>query len=135
MASETNICVRYYETGKMGFVHHSNYFNWFDLAQEKLISDVGFNYAKIEEMGLRYIPVHQSCDYLTPVYYLDELIIKISLQEIKGIKMSFAYEIIRTADAKIVAKGKSEHILVDENLRPVIIRRVIPELADKLTRN
>ena len=134
MTSEAKIRVRYYETGQMGFVHHSNYFNWFDLAQEKLISDIGFDYSKIEERGLKFIPVHQSCDYLTPIYYRDELVIRITLKEIKGMKLSFEYEIVRMADAKIAAKGKSDHILVDENLHPAIIRRVVPELAEKLNK-
>ena len=134
MTSEAKIRVRYYETGQMGFVHHSNYFNWFDLAQEKLISDIGFDYARIEERGLKFIPVHQSCDYLAPIYYRDELIIKISLKEIKGIKLSFEYEIVKAADAKIAARGESDHILVDENLHPVIIRRVVPELAERLNK-
>ncbi len=130
--SEVKIRVRYNETGKMGFVHHSNYFNWFDLAQEKLIDDAGYDYTKVEAKGLKFIPISQNINYYAPAYYRDELTIRISVKEIKGIKMSFAYEILRQSDEKIIAKGESAHILMDSDLRPAIIKRELPELFERL---
>ena len=41
-SAECKIRVRYSETGKMGFAHHANYFNWFDIAQEELLKEARF---------------------------------------------------------------------------------------------
>ena len=43
------ILIRYYETDQMGFVHHSNYLRYFELARIEWISSLGFSYQKMEE--------------------------------------------------------------------------------------
>ena len=44
--------VQYYETDKMGITHHSNYIRWMEEARIWFLSEIGFSYAKLEEMGM-----------------------------------------------------------------------------------
>ena len=44
--------VNYYETDKMGIVHHSNYIRFFEEARIDFLDKIGLNYKKIEDMGL-----------------------------------------------------------------------------------
>ncbi len=132
---QTNDCkvrVRYCETGKMGFAHYANYFNWFDMAQEELLRKKGFNYNYVDEKGYRFLPVHVSCDFKTPVYYDDMLTVRIIVKEIKGIRLIFNYEIVREKDAALIAVGESSHILLDEEMNVALIRKALPEIYDFL---
>ena len=44
--------VQYYETDKMGITHHSNYVRWMEEARVDFLSQIGWDYARIEESGI-----------------------------------------------------------------------------------
>ena len=44
----SSLKVRYSETDQMGFVHHSNYLKYFELARLDWLSKLGISYKKIE---------------------------------------------------------------------------------------
>ena len=44
--------VQYYETDKMGIVHHSNYIRWMEEARIDFLSQIGWDYKKLEESGV-----------------------------------------------------------------------------------
>jgi len=125
-AVECKVRVRYSETGKMGFAHHANYFNWFDLAQEALLKKHGLSYAHVEEAGYKFLPVRLCCDFKTPAHYDDLLTVRIFVRELKGIRIQFSYEIVREKDAALVAVGESAHILVDGDMKVALISRALP---------
>ena len=43
---------QYYETDKMGVVHHSNYIRWFEEARVDFMEKAGLPYDKMEESGI-----------------------------------------------------------------------------------
>jgi HAD superfamily hydrolase (TIGR01549 family) len=45
---EIEIRVRYYETDAQGFVHHANYFQYFELARVEQLLALGYHYADLE---------------------------------------------------------------------------------------
>jgi len=47
--SETKVRVRYVETDPMGFVYHSNFFPYFEVARTESIRQLGFTYADMEK--------------------------------------------------------------------------------------
>ena len=49
---QIEIRVRYNETDSMGFVHHANYFTYFELGRTELLRASGGNYRRMEESGL-----------------------------------------------------------------------------------
>jgi len=127
---ETKIKVRYSETGKMGFAHHANYYNWFDIAQEELLKKFGSSYNHIENLGYRFVPVHTSCDFKSPAYYDDVLTIRIRVKEIKGIRLCFSYEIVREKDTVLIAVGESAHLLLDSDMRVAMVKNALPEICN-----
>ena len=44
--------VNYYETDKMGIVHHSNYIRWMEEARIDFLDQVGLGYRKLEDNGI-----------------------------------------------------------------------------------
>ena len=49
---ETKIRVQYYETDKMGIVHHSNYVRYLETARTELFRDKGYAYDDMEKSGI-----------------------------------------------------------------------------------
>lgn len=133
--AESKIRVRYSETGKMGFAHHANYFNWFDLAQEELLKSYGLSYYDIESLGYRFVPIHTSCDFKAPAYYDDLLTVRVIVKEIKGIRLSFQYEIVREKDTVLIAVGESAHLLLDKNMHVAMIKDALPQAYQYMTQD
>ena len=48
--------IKYYETDKMGVTHHSNYIRFMEEARTDFLINHGFDYAKLEEMGITKPP-------------------------------------------------------------------------------
>ena len=44
--------INYYETDKMGVVHHSNYIRWFEEARGAYMEDRNYPYENIENKGM-----------------------------------------------------------------------------------
>ena len=42
----------YYETDKMGIIHHSNYIRWFEEARLHYMEEMGWPFTKVEAMGI-----------------------------------------------------------------------------------
>ncbi|RPI89913.1 MAG: acyl-CoA thioesterase, partial [Planctomycetaceae bacterium] len=70
---EIDIRVRYSETDAMGFLHHANYFVYFELGRTELLRAQGGNYRQMEEEGQFMVVVSLECKYRRPARYDDLL--------------------------------------------------------------
>jgi len=50
---DVEIRVRYQETDAMGFLHHANYFTYFEIGRTELLRATGRDYRQVEEDGRR----------------------------------------------------------------------------------
>ena len=60
---EIEIRVRYYETDAQGFVHHANYFLYFELARVEQLLALGYDYAQLEHDGVLLVVNKIACKY------------------------------------------------------------------------
>ena len=127
---ECRIRVRYNETGRQGYAHHSHFFNWFDIVLETLVSNCGMSYKDVEDMGYFFAPINDQIKYFHPAAYNDELTVRLTVRSLSSIKIKFKYEIIREKDAMLIAVGQTEHVLVDQYFRPHSLKKVLPKLYD-----
>ena len=58
--------VKYYETDRMGVVHHSNYIRWFEEARVEFMRDIGLPYSHMEDEGIMVPVVTVECKYKNP---------------------------------------------------------------------
>ncbi|WP_105619323.1 acyl-CoA thioesterase [Vallitalea okinawensis] len=130
--NETKIKVRYAETDQMGVVHHSRYYPWFEVGRTELLAEGGLPYREIEEQGIMFPLVESSCKYKEGARYEDILIIKSFIDELKAAKFTMSYEVIREADMKILATGKTVHAITDKNLKLVNLKKVNIEVWNLL---
>lgn len=124
--------VQYYETDKMGIVHHSNYVRWMEEARVNFLEEIGCGYDKLEEMGVISPVIAVSCQYKRPCYFADEVEITVSLKEYTGIKFVYAYEMRNLTRDTVCAAATSEHCITNENGRPVSIKRSFPSLHETM---
>ncbi|KGK87755.1 putative esterase [bioreactor metagenome] len=131
--STTKLKVRYAETDKMGIVHHSNYYVYFETAREDFIVGSGISYKDIEDMGIMMPLIETQCKYIQGAKYADNLIIETSLDELTPIKVVLKYRVIRNDDDKLIAEGKTTQAFVNkENFKILNVKKKNPDLWSKL---
>lgn len=130
-----NICkikVRYVETDKMGIVHHSNYYIWFEEARGEFIKQIDFTYEEMEKMGIMLPVVETQCKYKSPSFYGDELTIETFIKELTPVKIIFNYKVIRENDGKVIAAGATKHAFVNNSLKIINLKKHYIDLWNKL---
>lgn len=118
---------KYYETDQMGIIHHSNYIRWFEEARIDFMAQMGFPYKKMEELGILSPVLNVSCDYHRAVRFGESVSILCKLNYFNGIKMKLSYEIKNIETDSIHAIGESCHCFVTKDLKPLSLKRSLPE--------
>ena len=124
--------VQYYETDKMGITHHSNYIKWMEEARIDFLEHIGWNYARLESLGIVSPVVSIECKYKVTTTFSDIVHISVSVEEFKGVKLSLRYHMINGED-KIVCEAKSEHCFLNLQGTPIRLKREFPEFYNTLT--
>ncbi len=117
--------VRYYETDKMGITHHSNYICWMEEARVDFLARIGWDYAKLEELGIVSPVMAVSCKYRHPTTFDDDVYISLSVAELRPVRMTIAYE-MRGADGAVVCTAESEHCFLTKDGGIVRLDREYP---------
>ncbi|MCY6372019.1 acyl-CoA thioesterase [Clostridium ganghwense] len=131
--NKSKIKVRYVETDKMGIVHHSNYYAWFEVGRGEFITESGMSYKEIEKQGIMLPLVESCCKYIEGAKYEDELIIETSIKEMNGAKIIFNYNVIRESDNKLLAKGSTTHAFVNNDFKIVNVKKKHHNIWEKLS--
>ncbi len=124
--------VQYYETDKMGITHHSNYIRWMEEARIAFLAGIGWEYSKMEEMGIVSPVLSVSCEYKKPTTFSDKVTIFVTVKEFKGVRLYLSYEMKNEA-GDTVCVGQSSHAFFDTEGKPLRVNREYPELYRVLT--
>jgi acyl-CoA thioester hydrolase len=122
---EIYIRVRYVEADPMGYLHHSNYFTYFEMGRTELFRSSGGNYREIEESGLFFVITKLECRFLAPARYDDELTLSTKISRSTMAKLEHEYE-LRRGDA-ILTTAKSVLACVDSTGR---VQRMPDSIVD-----
>lgn len=126
--NEITFDVRYCETDRMGIVHHSRYYPWFEMGRCAFMAHTGFSYAQMEEDGLM-VPVTQSgARYHEGAKFGDKIILKTNLVKLGGARCQFSYHVIRQSDGVLLVEGFTEHAFVDRDFRPMNAKKKQPDI-------
>ena len=123
--------VQFYETDQMGIVHHSNYIRWFEEARVDFMEQMGFNYERSMAHGIHIAALGVSCDYKSMFRFGDFAVISAKITFLTPSRMTVSYEVADKATGELRTTGESKHCYVSsEKLRPVSLKKEIPELYD-----
>lgn len=108
---QIQIRVRYQETDAQGRVHHSNYFNYFEIARVEMLRESGHSYRQLELDGLRLVVTKINCNYYWGAHDDDLLTIKTTVTKARGTRVYHHYEVFK--DERLIADGDSVVAAVD----------------------
>ena len=113
---EVAIRVRYAETDRMGLLHHSNYFVFFEMGRTELLRERGLSYREIEDSGHLLVIVDIGCKFKRPAYYDDLLTLRTTVTRVTHVKIVHGYQVLR--DGVLLAEGHSTLACVDRDGKP-----------------
>ena len=123
--------VQYYETDRMGVMHHSNYIRWMEEARVNFMDRIGFPYVKMEEEGVMSPVRALSCEYKRPARFGETLAVQVAVESFNGLRMVIRYE-MRNEEGTVVFTARSEHAFIDKDGRIVRVKRVLPEFCSAI---
>ncbi len=124
--------INYYETDKMGIVHHSNYIRFLEEARCYYLDKIDLPYDKLEKNGIMIPALSVNCKYKTPVTFNDILLIKVIIKEVGIVKMTVSYEVTNKATGEIVIEAQTKHCFTNTNIKPINLKKCFPEAYEKL---
>lgn len=106
--------VKYYETDRMGVVHHSNYLKIIEEARLQWCNENVMDYKEMEKRGC-IIPAQSACEnFINYLRFDDPFRVEVMLKEYKGIKMTFSYKIYNENNNTLCYTGESSHFFAKE---------------------
>ncbi len=112
---EIEFRVRYCETDAQGYVHHANYFQYFEMARVEQLLATGYDYADLERDGVFLVVNKISCRYHRPCRFGDVLRLEISTVRARAARIDHEYRLSRGAE--LLAEGQSTIACVDRQGR------------------
>ncbi|SDX52261.1 acyl-CoA thioester hydrolase [Lutibacter oricola] len=85
--------IRYSETDQMGYAHHGNYAQYFEMGRIEWLRERGVSYKQMEEDGIMLPVISLNTNYLKPAKYDDLLTLKTKLSKKPTARLEFEYEI------------------------------------------
>jgi acyl-CoA thioester hydrolase len=111
MHADIEVRVRYAETDRMGFLHHAQYFVYFEQGRVELLRSQGLSYKEIEDQGFFLVVAKLECRYRKPAHYDDLLRLRTILVRTSQVKVEHRYELYRGEE--MIAEGSSTLACVD----------------------
>ncbi len=123
--------INYYETDRMGIVHHSNYIRFLEEARCQMLDTYNMPYSAFEKQGVMIPVLGVNCNYKSHVTFDDIIEIKPFVKEFNGIRLTMEYQVTNKKTGDLVLIGETKHCFTDMNLKPIRLQKQIPEFYDK----
>ncbi len=123
--------INYYETDKMGVVHHSNYIRFFEEARCQFLEEAGLPYDMLEANGIMSPVLGFSCKNKHHVSFGDIIEIHTCIKEFTGVKFTVSYEVFNKSNNQLCASGESYHCFTDSNLKPLNLKKHHNDIFEK----
>jgi acyl-CoA thioester hydrolase len=108
---------RYGETDQMGYVYYGRYPEFFEVARTEMLRSMNLSYRKMEEDGVMLPVVSMEIDYKQPVFYDEEMQIKVMLFDKPLVRLQTYYAIYTDRQDKPHVKGRVALCFIDSDTR------------------
>ena len=120
--------INYYETDKMGVVHHSNYIRFLEEARSRWLEELNISMEILEKEGYTIPTLEVNCKYKYHVTSGDTIIIKPKIKEYNGVRMTVNYDVTEEKNGKTVIETWTKHCFTDRNLKPINMKKHSEEI-------
>jgi acyl-CoA thioester hydrolase len=109
---EVKISVPFFDLDPMQIVWHGNYLNYFELARAALFEHYGVDlYVYYDREKIIFPIIRTATKHIFPLKHRDEVICKATLVD-AHIKLIVDFEIRKTSDNSVCARGRTEQVAV-----------------------
>ncbi len=123
--------INYYETDRMGVVHHSNYIRYLEEARCYFLENIGIPFEVLEENGITIPVLGVNCNYKYHVTFGDTLQIRVFIKEYTGVRMTVGYDVKEKERGKVVIVAETKHCFTERSLKPINLKKYAPKFSDK----
>lgn len=130
--------VKYYETDRMGVVHHSNYLRYLEEARMEWMEENIISYSELESMGVIVPAVSAVENFKAFLRFEEPFTLHLSLIEYTGVRMKFAYEIYSDKTGLLCYSAETSHYFSSDALKtgkeymPISIKKKFPQIHEKM---
>jgi len=79
----------------MSYLHHSKYFEYFEMGRTELLRRAGFRYRDLEERGVLFAVAKVECRFRAPARYDDELVLTTTIDRMTRARIDHSYTLHR----------------------------------------
>ena len=123
--------INYYETDRMGVVHHSNYIRYLEEARTEWLEVLNMPFDLLEKNKITIPVLGVNCTYKYHVTFGDTILIKTYAKEYTGVRMTIGYEVTDKKNGNIVLTGETKHCFTDRNLKPNNLKKYALQFHEK----
>jgi acyl-CoA thioester hydrolase len=110
---DIEIRVRYAEVDRMGVVHHSHYWVYFEMGRTELLRRQDIAYADLEREGVLFVVVKCMARFLAPARYDEALRLTTRITRMRAARIDHAYELRRAGDGQLLCTAETTLACVD----------------------
>ena len=123
--------INYYETDKMGVVHHSNYIRFLEEARCYFLKSEGMPFEEFEAQDITIPVLSINCEYKYHVTFSDTILIRVMVKEYNGVRLTIGYEVKDKKTGKEVISAETKHCFTNKSLRPINLKKCCPQFSAK----
>ncbi len=114
--------VHYYETDKMGIVHHSNYIKWLEEARVEMMREMGYSFKSLEEQGIFSPVLSYTINIKHSSTFDDNVDIYMYVKSYNSVRLEIEYDL--KIDDKIIATASTKHCFTNEEGLPLRLNKI-----------
>lgn len=111
----------------MGYLHHSKFFEYFEMGRTELLRQAGLRYRDLEARGFFFAVARVECRFKSPGHYDDELVLRTTIERMSRARIDHAYVLRR--GQTILCEANSTLACVDRNGKLIAIPDELFEMA------
>jgi acyl-CoA thioester hydrolase len=128
---KTTYRISWVDTDAAQVVHFSNYFRFFEKAEEEMYQQLGFTFNEIRKKYDFWFPrVEAFCRFKAPSKYGDVLEVSLEIEEIMDKAVKYGFSMVNKASRQLVAEGYVVVVVADKKLGKAV--NLPKELVEKL---
>lgn len=112
---EMQFRVRYAEVDQMGVVHHSKYFEYFEMGRTEALRSCGMDYRDVEAQGFFLVITKVECRFKAPARYDDVLTLETWIEKCTRMRIDHGYRLWRDEKRQLAAEASSTLGCVDRS--------------------
>jgi acyl-CoA thioester hydrolase len=106
--------VTWADTDAAQVVHYSNYFRFFERAEEEFYRHLGFSFTELGARGLWLPRVEAFCQYKKPARFNDSLEVQLMIEELKEKSVKIEFNVFNKETAALLATGYIVAVVADK---------------------